>query len=115
LRSRDGGHTPEAYIRASRPDQIWHVDTTLIQLLEGRRVYLYAIIDNFSRRILAWQVSATFDPGVTAMLLHRAVSGLSGDKPTLLADELPGGSAGIGRVALAESVLRECVADKRVL
>jgi transposase InsO family protein len=77
---------PKVGIRASRPDQIWHIDTTVIRLLDGSRAYLRAIIDNFSRRILAWQVSATFDPGVTAALLHQAVSGLSGEKPTLLAD-----------------------------
>ncbi len=77
---------PKVGIRASRPDQIWHIDTTVIRLLDGSRAYLRAIIDNFSRRILAWQVSATFDPGVTAVLLHEVVSGLSGAKPTLLAD-----------------------------
>ena len=36
-------------------------DTTLIRLLDGSRAYLHAVIDNFSRRILAWKVSATFD------------------------------------------------------
>ena len=77
---------PKVGIRASRPDQIWHIDTTVIRLLDGSRAYLRALIDNFSRRILAWQVSTTFDPGGTAVLLHQAVSGLSGDKPTLLAD-----------------------------
>jgi transposase InsO family protein len=77
---------PKIGIRASRPDEVWHVDTTLIRLLDGSRAYLHAIIDNFSRRILAWQVSAAFDPGITAVLLHHAVSGLSGQKPTLLAD-----------------------------
>jgi transposase InsO family protein len=58
----------------------------VIRLLDGSRAYLRAIIDNFSRRILAWQVSATFDPSGTAVLLHKAVSGLSGDMPTLLTD-----------------------------
>jgi hypothetical protein len=77
---------PKVGIRASRPDEIWHIDTTLIRLLDGSRAYLHAIIDNFSRRILAWHVSATFDPGITAVLLYRVVSGLSGEKPTLLAD-----------------------------
>ena len=77
---------PKIGIRACRPDQIWPIDTTVIRLLDGNRAYLRAIIDNFSRRILAWKVSATFDPSVTAALLHQAVSGLSGEKPTLLAD-----------------------------
>jgi putative transposase len=77
---------PKVGIRACRPDEIWHIDTTLIRLLDGNRAYLHAVIDNFSRRILAWKVSSTFDPGVTAVLLHKAVSGLSGEKPTVLVD-----------------------------
>ncbi len=77
---------PKVGIRASRADEVWHVDTTLIRLLDGSRAYLHAIIDNLSRRILAWKVSATFDPGITAVLLSKAGCGLSGQKPTLLAD-----------------------------
>jgi hypothetical protein len=77
---------PKVGIRASRPDEIWHIDTTVLRLLDGSRAYLRAIIDNFSRRILAWRVSATFDPGATAGLLRKAVSGLTGESPTVLAD-----------------------------
>ena len=54
--------SPKVGIRASRPNEIWHVDTTLIRLLDGSRGYLHAVIDNFSRRILAWKVCAKFDP-----------------------------------------------------
>ncbi len=77
---------PKVGIRASAPNEIWHVDTTLIRLLDGTRAYLHAIIDNFSRRILAWKVSATFDPSTTAELLLTASCGLVDQKPTLLAD-----------------------------
>ncbi len=77
---------PKVGIRASAPNEIWHVDTTLIRLLDGTRAYLHAIIDNFSRRILAWKVSATFDPSATAELLLSASRGLDDEKPTLLAD-----------------------------
>jgi len=60
---------PKVGIRASRPNEIWHVDTTLIRLLGGSRAYLHAVVDNFSRRILAWNVAETFHPDVTAQLL----------------------------------------------
>jgi hypothetical protein len=30
---------------------MWHIDTTVIRLLDGTRAYLHAVIDNFSRRI----------------------------------------------------------------
>jgi len=77
---------PKVGIRASVPNEIWHIDTTLIRLLDGSRAYLHAIIDNFSRRILAWRVSAKFDSTVTAELLLRASRGIADARPTLLAD-----------------------------
>ena len=56
---------PKVGIRASRPNEIWHIDTTLIRLLDGSRADLHAVIDNFSRRILGWKVTSTFDPAAT--------------------------------------------------
>jgi transposase InsO family protein len=38
---------------------------SLAELLDGTRVCLHAVIDNFSRRIVAWRVAETFAP-VTA-------------------------------------------------
>jgi transposase InsO family protein len=77
---------PKVGIRAASPNEIWHVDITVIRLLNGSRVYLQAVIDNFSRRILAWKVSETFDPTATAGLLINASKGLFGEKPTVLTD-----------------------------
>ena len=77
---------PKVGIRASRPNEIWHVDTTLIRLLDGSRAYLHAVIDNFSRRILAWKVAGTFDPAITAELLLTASKHAVDGKPKLLAD-----------------------------
>ncbi len=68
-------------MRASAPNKIWHVDTTLIRLLNGTRVYLHAVIDNFSRRILAWKLSSAFDPNTTAELLLSAAKDLGDEKP----------------------------------
>ena len=77
---------PKIGIRATRPNEIWHVDTTQIRLLNGSRAYLHAIIDNFSRRILAWKVAASFHPATTAELLLRAAKGVTEGRPTLLVD-----------------------------
>ena len=77
---------PKVGIRAFIPNEIWHVDTTLIRLLDGFHAYLHAVIDNFSRRILSWKVSGTFDPNITAELLLDASNGLLNQQPTLLAD-----------------------------
>ena len=77
---------PKVGIRASRSNEIWHIDTTLIRLLDGSRAYLHAVADNFSRRILAWKVAETFDPSTTAEILLTASKGVAHGKPMLLAD-----------------------------
>ena len=53
-RARIHPATPKEGIRATSPNEYWHIDVTVIRLLDGTRVYLHAVIDNFSRRILAW-------------------------------------------------------------
>ena len=77
---------PKVGIRATKANEIWHVDTTVIRLLDGSRVYLHAVIDNFSRRILAWSAASSFNPIVTASLLRMAVNEISEIRPTLLVD-----------------------------
>ena len=77
---------PKVGIRASQANEIWHVDTTLIRLLDGSRAYLHAVVDNFSRRILSWRVAGTFHPGVTAQLLLDASKSMTSGKPMVLVD-----------------------------
>ena len=78
---------PKMGIRAARANEIWHVDATLIRLLDGSRAYLHAVIDNFSRRILAWRVAESFDPEVTAQILLEATRSMtSAAVPAALVD-----------------------------
>ena len=77
---------PTVGIRSTRPNETWHVDTTLIRLLDGSKAYLHAIIDNFSRRVMAWRVNDTFIPAVTAELLVEAGREIEDTKPQLLVD-----------------------------
>ncbi len=80
---------PKVGIRAEKPDEIWHIDTTLIRLVDGTKAYVHAVIDNFSRRILSWRVAGTFDPGNTVtVLLEACRSSMSqdADPPTVVAD-----------------------------
>ncbi|MFT5039414.1 MAG: hypothetical protein ACI8TX_000362 [Hyphomicrobiaceae bacterium] len=43
-------------MRASKPDELWHVDASAVRLVDGTKIWLHAVIDNYSRRILAWRV-----------------------------------------------------------
>jgi transposase InsO family protein len=79
---------PTVGIRAAAPDQIWHIDTTIIRLVNGARAYLHAVIDNFSRKILAWKLTERFEPASNvAILLGAGASRESGtSQPTVMAD-----------------------------
>ena len=69
---------PKVGLRTQRPDEAWHVDTTVIRLLDGTKAYVHAVIDNFSRRILAYRVSERFEIANTLAVLMDAVRGSSG-------------------------------------
>jgi putative transposase len=79
---------PKVGLRATGPDEMWHIETTVIRLLDGTRAYLHAVIDNFSRRILAWRVADTFAPGNSVAVLLEASRGAtrSASAPVVLAD-----------------------------
>src|SRR5262249_32674171 len=53
---------PKVGLRTTRPNEMWHIATTVPRLLDGTRAYVHAVIDNFSRRILAWRVAEKFAP-----------------------------------------------------
>jgi putative transposase len=56
-----------------RPDQVWCADITYIRMLYGF-VYLVAIMDWFSRYVLAWEISTALDTGFCVRALGRALS-----------------------------------------
>ena len=59
-------------LRATAPNQAWHLDRTIIKPLDGTKAYLSCIIDNFSRRILAWQLTTDASPTATFAVLVEA-------------------------------------------
>jgi hypothetical protein len=79
---------PQVGLRTTRANEIWHIDTTVIRLLDGTRAYLHAVIDNFSRRILAWRVADTFAPVNSVAVLVEASRGATPSEttPVVLAD-----------------------------
>jgi transposase InsO family protein len=76
---------PKTGIRATYPNEYWHIDVTVIRLLDDTKAYLHAVIDNFSRRILSWRLSERLDPSTTCEILKEAGNNL-GLTPTVVAD-----------------------------
>ena len=56
-----------------RPNQVWSTDITYIRLAHGF-MYLVAIIDWYSRKVLAWKVSNTMDVGFCMDCLTEALN-----------------------------------------
>ena len=76
---------PKTGIRATYPNEYWHIDVTVIRLLDDTKCYLHAVIDNFSRRILAWRLVERLDPNTTCEILKEAGKNLD-RTPTVVAD-----------------------------
>jgi putative transposase len=59
-------------VKVERVNQVWSADITSIRLAQGW-LYLVAIIDWFSRYVLAWEVSLTLDTDFCLSALERAL------------------------------------------
>ncbi len=60
-------------VRIERPDQVWSTDITYVPLARGF-MYLAAILDWFSRYVLAWRLSNTLDGSFCLEMLEEALS-----------------------------------------
>ena len=87
-RKRQHPAAPKVGIRAGAPDEVWHMDTSAVRLVDGTKIWLHAVIDNFSRRILAWRVADRFEISNAVAILDEAVCNAVSreDRPTVMAD-----------------------------
>jgi putative transposase len=56
-----------------RPNQVWSTDITYIRL-RGGFVYLAAVLDWYSRYVLAWELSITLEADFCVAVLERALA-----------------------------------------
>ena len=68
--SRQPNHVHRRH--ATRPNQIWVGDVTYLGV-RGRWWYLVVVLDQCSRRVLAWRLAATRDSRVTRAVLNAAL------------------------------------------
>lgn len=59
-------------VTITHPNQVWSADITYLPMLQGF-MYLVAILDWFSRYVVAWQVSNTLDGWFCQEALHSAL------------------------------------------
>jgi putative transposase len=59
-------------VEVERPNQVWSTDVTYIRLARGF-VYLVAVIDWYSRRVLSWRISNSMDASFCMDCLEEAL------------------------------------------
>jgi len=77
---------PKVGIRATRPNEWFHIDVTVIRLLDGTRCYLHAVMDGFSRRVLAWTLQPKLSAEGTLRVLRDALASVPGGRINVLTD-----------------------------
>ena len=60
-------------VAITRPNQVWSTDITYIRLNHGF-AYLVAVIDWYSRRVLAWRISNSMEAAFCVDCLQQAIS-----------------------------------------
>lgn len=60
-------------IKASKPNEIWHMDVTQFVTSDNIKFYVYTVIDNFSRKVLAWNVSREISAKTRLISLKEAI------------------------------------------
>ena len=60
-------------VPVTRPDQVWAMDITYIPMARGF-VYLGAVVDWFSRRVLSWRLSITMETEFCTEALEEALA-----------------------------------------
>jgi putative transposase len=60
-------------LAVERPNQVWAMDITYIPMARGF-VYLAAVVDWFSRRVLAWRVSITLEVDFCLQAVEEALA-----------------------------------------
>lgn len=60
-------------VRANKPNEIWHMDVTRYKTSDHKMMYIYSLMDNFSRKVLAWDVSEKLSGTIRLRSLKRAI------------------------------------------
>jgi putative transposase len=60
-------------VKVERPDQVWSTDITYVPLAKGF-MYLAAVIDWYSRYVVAWRLSNTLDGSFCLEMLEEALA-----------------------------------------
>ncbi|MFC6269814.1 DDE-type integrase/transposase/recombinase [Frigoriflavimonas asaccharolytica] len=61
-------------VRTNEPNEIWHMDVTRYKTTDNKMMFIYTLMDNFSRKVLAWDVSEKLSGVMRLESLKRAIN-----------------------------------------
>ena len=64
-------------IVATKPNEAWHLDVTVVTTMNNHKAYVQILIDNYSRKILAWKVTTSNTAINSTELLKSAFAKLA--------------------------------------
>ena len=86
---------PEFAVKTKRPNQMWQTDATFLLVKNWGWYYLISILDDFSRKILAWLLQSRMDADAFSEVIELAceLTGINDvpikQRPCLLSDRGP--------------------------
>jgi len=106
----------EIGIRASRPFQILHMDVTIFKPLDQSRVYIYFIVDNFSRAILNWKASLQYSSTIALDVLKEVIQkhDIAIDT-TLVTDGGPENHGEVSKFISGKENIKQLIAQKDII
>ena len=106
----------EIGIRASKPFQIIHMDVTIFKPLDQIKVYIYFIVDNFSRAILNWKASLEYSSAIALDVLKEAIQKHDiGIDSTLVTDGGPENHGEVSKFTTGNQNINQLIAQKDII
>ncbi|MBK3519982.1 integrase core domain-containing protein [Carboxylicivirga marina] len=59
-------------ITATKPNQFWHADITVVKSLDGLKNYVYLLMDNYSKYIINWRVESAVSGKIRVETIKEA-------------------------------------------
>lgn len=75
-------------VQAKSPNQIWHMDVSIFKLPNSKPLYIQAVIDNYSKYVIGWNVSSHKRGSDSVKLIKDCFKGYNSlTSPTLYVDD----------------------------
>ena len=92
------------------------MDVTIFKPLDNTKVYIYFIVDNFSRAILNWKASIEYSSSIVMTILKEAIQihGIRSDS-TLITDGGPENHGEVSKFISNRENLKQLIAQKDII